>query len=163
MAEHATEGPLAPEETPLEREKRRSLRHSVLLSGQLSVGLSTFDCTVVDLSEVGAQVDFAIPVPLPEFVTLRVKNGSAYPARCRWVRGTRTGLEFTGAGFNVLRAFRDGHVVEGVRLLHAERFFDDEEVRQAAANLELALSRINTVLRPYTAAPEIAKAVLNTS
>jgi hypothetical protein len=54
-------------------------------------------CVVVDLSEGGAQVDFAIPVPLPERVTLRTGDGEVFPARRRWMKGTRTGFEFTGS------------------------------------------------------------------
>jgi hypothetical protein len=63
-------------------------------------------------------------------------------------------------GFNILRAIRDGRVTEGVRLLRAERFFDDEEVRQAATDLETALIRVDAVLQTYTAAAEVAKALL---
>ncbi|HEY8613541.1 MAG TPA: PilZ domain-containing protein [Roseomonas sp.] len=92
-----TDGGLAREKPPVHQEKRRWPRYPVLLNAQISIGASTFDCVVVDLSEGGAQVDFAIPVPLPELVTLRIGNGGAYSARRRWIRGTRTGLEFTEA------------------------------------------------------------------
>ncbi len=88
---------LAPEETPFYQERRRWPRHPVRLSAQVSTGAFTFDCVVVDLSEGGAQVNFAAPVPLPERVTLNTGNGEVFLARRCWTKGTRTGLEFTGA------------------------------------------------------------------
>jgi hypothetical protein len=93
VGEKGMEG--APDETPTDQEKRRWHRHPVRLSAQVSTGVSTFDCVVVDLSEGGAQVDFATPVPLPDHVTLKTSNGEVFPAWCRWMKGTRTGLEFT--------------------------------------------------------------------
>jgi hypothetical protein len=78
------------------QEKRRSPRYPVHLDARISTETSTFDCVVLDLSEGGAQVDLPASISLPELVTLRTRSGEAFPARCRWTRGTRTGLEFTG-------------------------------------------------------------------
>ncbi|MFC7739160.1 PilZ domain-containing protein [Roseomonas sp. GCM10028921] len=78
-------------------ERRCWPRRPVHLKAQISTETATIDCVVVDLSEGGAQVDLAASISLPELVTLRTRSGGAYPARCRWTRGTRTGLEFTEA------------------------------------------------------------------
>jgi hypothetical protein len=93
----STGGDLVVENTSTSPERRRWPRYPVHLSAQLSVGDTTLDCTVVNLSERGAQVDVAQPYPLPKFLTLKVSNGGTYRAQCRWTSGGRAGLQFTEA------------------------------------------------------------------
>jgi len=79
------------------QERRRWPRHPVHLSAEISIGGSTFDCVIIDLSEGGVQVQFARPAQVSELVTLRIKNGETYLARCRWASGARAGFEFAEA------------------------------------------------------------------
>lgn len=85
------------EEDPGFEEKRRWPRQRVHLSGQVSTDHSSLDCTVVDLSHGGAQVEFAHPAPISQLVTLMIRNRGTYSARCRWMSGARAGLEFIRA------------------------------------------------------------------
>lgn len=80
-------------------ERRRWPRRWVHLSAQLRLGSSSFDCTLVDLSEGGAQVETSHPLPFMEAGVLKVEDGSTYRTRCRWVNGTRAGFEFTAGPF----------------------------------------------------------------
>ncbi|MFC0384247.1 PilZ domain-containing protein [Muricoccus vinaceus] len=92
----------AGEESPLGEvtdfeEKRRWPRRRVHLSAQVSTGGSALDCVVLDLSDGGAQVEFAHPAPISAQVTLMIRNRGTYSARCRWTSGARAGLEFIKA------------------------------------------------------------------
>ncbi|MBI0535091.1 PilZ domain-containing protein [Roseomonas sp. KE2513] len=89
----------SPENPRAYEERRRWPRRWVHLSAQLLLGDSFVDCTIVDLSEGGAQVATSHPVPFMEAGVLKVEDGSNYRARCRWVNGTRAGFEFTSGPF----------------------------------------------------------------
>ncbi|WP_043839193.1 PilZ domain-containing protein [Muricoccus aerilatus] len=78
-------------------ERRRWPRYQVHLRAQLLSGAGSFDCTVIDLSEGGAQIDVAESIPLSAIAVLNIEDGATYVARRRWVNGTRAGFEFTGA------------------------------------------------------------------
>ncbi|WP_198384798.1 PilZ domain-containing protein [Roseomonas sp. KE2513] len=81
---------------PSYEERRRWPRYQVHLRAQLLSGAGSFDCTVIDLSEGGAQIDVAEPIPLSAVAVLNMEDGATYVARRRWVNGTRAGFEFTG-------------------------------------------------------------------
>ncbi|WP_084698587.1 PilZ domain-containing protein [Muricoccus aerilatus] len=76
-------------------ERRRWPRYEVQLRAHLLSGAGSFGCTVIDLSEGGAQIDVAEPIPLPAVAVLNIEDGATYVARRRWVNGTRAGFEFT--------------------------------------------------------------------
>ena len=80
-----------------EEEHRRSARRRVLLGGKLVFGPTdiTLDCTIRDLSEKGARVRIASPVPLPDTVWLiELRNGLAFESHVAWRRVPEFGLEF---------------------------------------------------------------------
>jgi hypothetical protein len=81
---------------PDAEERRRWPRYQVHLRAQLLLGAGSFDCTVIDLSEGGAQIDVAEFIPLSTVAVLNIEDGATYVARRRWANGTRAGLEFTG-------------------------------------------------------------------
>lgn len=137
--------------------KRRAPRSTVLKRAQIVAGDAVFDCIVVDISESGARVRTATVVPVPERVVLRFAGGTSTPAIRRWTRGVEIGFEFVAGaalrGAAAQRAWaayeslRDGRMEEAIRLLRAERFFDDEALRQAAEAAEAARARLEAVLR----------------
>ena len=58
---------------------------------------STFDCTLRNMSESGARLDFSDPVALPgEFDVLIVSTNMLLPAETVWVKGASIGVRFTG-------------------------------------------------------------------
>jgi hypothetical protein len=77
--------------------KARDPRKTALKSGHLIIGGELLDCFVLNMSDTGARVSFRTPVEVPEAVTLRLGDGSAYPALRIWARETEVGLQFTAA------------------------------------------------------------------
>jgi hypothetical protein len=77
--------------------KARDPRKSALKGGHLIIGSELLDCFVLNMSDTGARVSFRKPVALPEAVTLRLGDGSTYPAPCIWARETEVGLQFMAA------------------------------------------------------------------
>jgi hypothetical protein len=77
--------------------RARSPRKAALKGGHLIIGSELLDCFVLNMSDTGARVSFRNPVVLPEGITLRLSDGSTYPAIRVWAHGTEAGLQFTTA------------------------------------------------------------------
>ncbi|WP_331535303.1 PilZ domain-containing protein [Acidocella sp.] len=80
-------------------EFRREPRFRTLKSGKLlygGFGQTVVDCVVLDLSKNGARAETTVtaPVPVPEFLTLRMNDNVSRPARRCWTRGNQIGIEF---------------------------------------------------------------------
>lgn len=146
---------------------RRTARHKVLKAAQITYGSAALNCIVLDLSVRGARVNLAAPAEVPENVTLRLRDGTHYPARRRWARGTEIGLEFAGRGRAAgadetlgdraraaLQAVRAADPNNWLPLLQRDRYFGDEAVREAAVTAEIALLRLEAALRQHAAAGE---------
>lgn len=76
-------------------EKRAAQRHKVFKRGMIAYGGGGFDCTVRDLSPIGARIEVAAPVGLPETFML-VIEADHFMRRCRavWSDQKRIGLAF---------------------------------------------------------------------
>lgn len=144
------------------RDKRGTLRDRVLKGAQISFGSSVLDCVVLDMSINGARISLGIPVSVPEILSLRLRDGTAYPAARRWTWGTEIGLEFTGGleasgdEGSIRRASAALEAVQAadpncwMQILRAERFFGDEPLHQAAEAAEAAHLRLQAALKPHT-------------
>jgi hypothetical protein len=78
-------------------EDRRSIqRHRVLKAGTIAIEHGgTIDCQVRNLSDQGACLDVASPVGIPETFTLAIpKDSIMRPARVKWRKANRIGIEF---------------------------------------------------------------------
>lgn len=151
----------APEETNVKQEQRRTARSRVLKGGQIIFDSIVYDCIVLDISISGARVRFHMPVPIPEIVTLRLRDGSTYPARRCWARGSEIGLAFTGSpvasgdqghsrrAWEALEALRGANPAGCVDILRDERYFGDETLRHAAEAAEDAYTRLAEALKPH--------------
>jgi hypothetical protein len=142
-------------------EQRQDDRKGFLKRAQILVGSTgVVDCVVENLSATGARVRLGSPTVLPETFALRFRDGAPHAARRRWSRGTAVGIAFEGAG-PVAEAERR-HMVEAVRdaslaadpaamlgLLRAAWFFEDEQLRLAAADLEAVWARFAAALAPH--------------
>ena len=80
------------------RDHRRTARRKTLKAGKVVMSDWTIiDCTVRDMSQTGARLEFAaIAVLPPEFRLLIVSSNELVPAKLAWHRGTTAGVEFTG-------------------------------------------------------------------
>jgi hypothetical protein len=77
---------------------RASVRHRALKQAKVVMhDQSTIDCTLRNLSEGGARLEFSDPVDLPDrFDVLIVSTHRLIPAERAWKRGTAMGVRFTG-------------------------------------------------------------------
>ena len=141
-------------------EQRQDHRKGVLKRAQVVVDGAVLDCIVENLSATGAKLRFAPPAPLPEALALRFPDGTSHAARRTWSRGATVGIAFEGGGPAAEAERR--HLVEAVReaslaadpaamldLLRTGWFFGDEQLRRAAADLELAQVRFTAALAPH--------------
>jgi hypothetical protein len=79
-------------------EHRAATRRRTLKEGQVVLTDSTLmNCTIRDLSETGARLEFAGLVTLPkEFRLLIVSSNTIVPVALAWQRGPLVGVYFTG-------------------------------------------------------------------
>lgn len=76
-------------------EKRRAPRRRVLKAGTIDRGGDGIDCTVHDLSEIGAGLEVASPLFVPDSFTLVVKTEKLkHPSKVAWRKKKRLGVEF---------------------------------------------------------------------
>jgi len=140
--------------------KRREDRKAVLKRAQVVFEASSIDCIVENMSDGGARIRFGIPVVLPEVFALRFHDGTTYPCRRNWARGTVMGLGFSGPGpaaeaqrRHLTTAVQDAVAAtdpaEALRLLRQVWFFGDESLHRAAEALEIARARFVAALDPH--------------
>jgi hypothetical protein len=150
-------------------ERRHARRARVLLRGKVIVGDGIFDCTVLDLSDSGARVRFAVPVAVAEAFIFRLLDGASYPARRSWTRGNEMGIVFTGPALAsgdiqqsrqadaALQALRAADPARCLAILAEERHFGDAALRRAAEALAAAHAALAAALKPH--AVKAARAV----
>ena len=80
-----------------DEDRRAGSRGSVIRRAQIIVAGTVLDCVVENLSPTGARVRLAIPSPVPQEFVLALSADDRRPARRRWARGLRIGVEFTNA------------------------------------------------------------------
>jgi hypothetical protein len=79
-------------------EKRTRRRRRVLLAGKIAFGMAAADCTIRDITEMGARVHASSIVGLPEEVFLLImREGLVVRARRVWSRPPLFGLKFIEA------------------------------------------------------------------
>jgi hypothetical protein len=80
-------------------ERRKQLRHRTLKSGLIAFNhASTIECRVRNLSSIGACLEVAGPLGIPdEFLLLLDRNQLRKNCRVIWRRSTRLGVEFVFA------------------------------------------------------------------
>lgn len=77
-----------------QRNRRSSVRESVLRRGKVVFGTTVYDVIVLDQSEGGVRASSAIPLALPETFVFHIGADMAFTARLRWYRGTEFGASF---------------------------------------------------------------------
>jgi hypothetical protein len=85
------------DKTPMQ-ERRKSARSRVLKGAKLVLGASSvIDCVVRNVTNIGARVQIANTVELPEALGLTFDGGyTVRPCRIVWRSVTETGVEFSG-------------------------------------------------------------------
>jgi hypothetical protein len=90
----------APAETamPHTPERRHSERHKTLIKAQVVFNdmMSTFDCSVRDLSAIGAHLKLHAPVEVPQAFLLRLSDGSIHQCKVTRRNALELGVVFIG-------------------------------------------------------------------
>jgi hypothetical protein len=81
-------------------ERRAHPRHQVGYAARVTYGISSYSCTVIDMSVGGAQLELDEKIRPYTVVTLHIENFGSFHGRVVWSRGDRHGLQF----FDVARA-----------------------------------------------------------
>lgn len=76
-------------------ERRKVSRDRVFYGGAINDLRSTVDCTIRNLSALGAKAEVPFGTALSNYVGLTIwHRGEIFPARVKWRRGNETGLAF---------------------------------------------------------------------
>jgi hypothetical protein len=73
-------------------ERLRALKSAKLISGGFSA--TVVDCLLIEISEIGARVETAVMMHVPEFLALRLSDNTERQARRCWAVGNEIGLAF---------------------------------------------------------------------
>lgn len=87
--------PVVAEALQVMENNRAALRQRVLKSGSIEFGGGVIDCTVRNVSEIGAALEVASPLGIPETFNLLI-SGEHSPRRCQvaWRKDKRIGVAF---------------------------------------------------------------------
>jgi len=77
------------------RDNRKSGRRRTLFGGVIYAGDSAWDCSISDISEMGAKVRVGTELPIGAFVDLKItKLNDLRRCKVMWIRDGHLGLEF---------------------------------------------------------------------
>jgi hypothetical protein len=90
-------------------DRRRHFRRPVNRSAELTLhtGEDFYDCTVIDESDGGVQVELAEEIDLPDEVVIRFSDHASQLVRRCWSQGTRVGYQFIDPAPAVRRTIAD--------------------------------------------------------
>jgi hypothetical protein len=77
------------------QEQRHASRQRVYKAGQIDLRGGAIDCTVRNLSALGAALDVASPIGIPEYFALIIPSDNLRKeCKVMWRRETRLGVSF---------------------------------------------------------------------
>jgi hypothetical protein len=127
-------------------DRRSSRRRKALLSGKIidRNGSSLVDCTIRDISDGGAGIEFAAGQIVPNQVFLMdIRSGVAYEAEVRWRQPRRAGLCF-------VRSFSlSGVVPEKIR--HLKQLWEAETAAPQSAAIQVTPAMASAGLAAFAA------------
>jgi hypothetical protein len=84
-----------PEHDPF-ADRRSSVRRKVMRAARVFFAdrQSLVDCTILDLSDGGAKLEFTNRQVLPRIFDLQMQNGAIYRCEVRWAKGNFFGVRF---------------------------------------------------------------------
>jgi hypothetical protein len=81
--------------SPMLREHRTAPRHRVLKAGSISCGAELIDCTVRNISDIGAALEVVTPLYIPDRFKLIIESsGFNRPCHIIWRQQRRIGVAF---------------------------------------------------------------------
>jgi len=90
-------------------DRRRHSRKPVSKAAELTLrtGEDVFDCTVIDESDGGVQVELGEEIDLPDEVLIRFSDHASQLVRRCWSQGTKVGYQFIEPGPALRRQIND--------------------------------------------------------
>jgi hypothetical protein len=88
---------MKPEQDPF-ADRRASVRKKVMRPARVLVNerQSLIDCTILDLSDGGAKLEFASRPMLPRTFDLQMQSGAIHRCEVRWAKDNFFGVRFLG-------------------------------------------------------------------
>ena len=142
-------------------ERRNLSRIPVIKSAKLMVGdgysQGVYDCLVLDESLGGALIDLGAVFVLPEEVILHLMGGAMRRARRCWAVGAKVGLAYIGEPLisdeaiqemaEIANLIRAQGLPTGIAAMRAQKFFNHNDLREAAEEAEAAYYKLETILK----------------
>jgi hypothetical protein len=162
MAEKATTSDL-----PAGADQRRAKRERVIKRAKIIYGFSgsTIDCHVLDESPFGLMIETESMVAVPEQLTVRLEDAGMFHVVRRWALGNKIGLELVGPQIideathlrmqSILEILDRQGVGPAMRILRADRFFDNPSLRHAAESADQAVTELRTFLQNAATTPRL--------
>lgn len=75
-------------------ERRSADRFDAIMMVEVEFGFTSLKAAILDVSSTGIRTYLLDALEMPEVVTVRLPDGSAYVACCRWHRDDEAGFEF---------------------------------------------------------------------
>ena len=79
-------------------ERRAANRHDLFAVAVVEFGFESVRGLILDISATGVRICLPSLAAVPEVVTLKLPNGNARTACCRWRRGDEAGFVFLPGG-----------------------------------------------------------------
>jgi len=152
---------------PAGADQRRAKRERVIKRAKIIYGFSgsTIDCRVLDESPYGLMVETESMVAIPEQLTVKMEGAGMFHVVRRWALGNKIGLELVGPQIideathlrmqSILDILDRQGVDQAIKILRADRFFDNPGLRHAAENAGKAMTELRTFLRNATTTPRL--------
>jgi hypothetical protein len=140
-------------------DQRRAKRERVIKRAKIIYGFSgsTIDCHVLDESPFGLMIETESMVAVPEQLTVRLEGAGMFHVVRRWAFGNKIGLELVGPQIideathlrmqSILEILDRQGLDAAMKILRADRFFDNQSLRHAAESADQAMTELRTVLR----------------
>jgi len=148
-------------------DQRRAKRERVIKRAKIIYGFSgsTIDCHVLDESPYGLMIETESMVAVPEQLTVSLEGSGMFHVVRRWALGNKIGLELVGPQIideathlrmqSILEILDRQGVGPAMRILRADRFFDNQSLRHAAEAADQAMAELRTILENATASPRL--------
>jgi hypothetical protein len=144
---------------PSHAEHRRAKRERVIKRAKIIYGFSgsTIDCHVLNESPLGLLIETESMVAVPEQLTVRLEDAGMFHVVRRWALGNKIGLELVGPQIvdqathqrmqSILEILEMQGIGPAMRILRADRFFNNPTLRHAAETADQAMAALKTILK----------------
>jgi hypothetical protein len=152
---------------PTGADQRRAKRERVIKRAKIIYGFagSTIDCHILDESPYGLMIETESMVAIPEQLTVKLEDAGMFHVVRRWALGNKIGLELVGPQIideathlrmqSILEILDRQGIGAAMQILHADRFFDNLDLRHTAETADHAMTELRTFLQSAATTPRL--------